>query len=349
MPAAKKPTGTVKAASLPKKVAAVAKPAVSKLVAPTRAPAKVSTGVSAAQLVNEAAPLLALVQEVSAAVQNAGGDESVRKAAIGAAATLRKAVEDFTSNQASQVVLGQMPLTRWRENLGLYTKQAKSMKQDAEERTSILYRIKHAVGGAAESAAASINAQIAALRKRYNEIAASRASVEKLKSSLRGKRISAAASEQLFGAPATRADATWAQLGTLLAQLEKGAKLITGGAPSPVGLGALPAVGAAGAVAAVAIAGSLAASLWAYYNHAGEVARSEISRLELDLVKQGKTAEVVQLRNLRNEADAKRQEADVSPFAAVATVARWAGIGLLAVGAGWVAREALKAQGARAS
>jgi hypothetical protein len=330
-------------APAPKKVAAVSAPS-SKAVP---AMAKVSSGVSLTQLVSEAAPLVALVQEVSHLVQNGGGDESVRKASQGAAATLRKAVEDFTSAQASQVALGQMSLTRWRENLALYTKQAASMKKDAQERTSVLYKLTHAVGGAAESAAGAINGKIAELRKRYNEIASSRASVEKLKASLRGKAISAAASAELFGAPAQRAEATWKQLGALLGQLEKGATLLTGGAASPVGLGALLPAGAAGAVAAVAIAGALAASLWAYYSHAGEVARSEVARLELTLVKEGKTAEVLQLRKLRNDADAARLDSEVSPFAALATAARWAGVGLLAVGAGWVAREALRPRGPR--
>lgn len=293
---------------------------------------------SLAALTAEAQPLLTLAAQVQQAAASAGGEESVRKAALGAAATYAKSVQDFATKQAAEVVAGRLPLPKWRENLALWRKQGESQLKDAQDRSSWLYKLRIAVGGKVEQATAAATAPIKELLTKVEALKKQRASVEALKAKLKGKRLSPEAQETLFGSAAARAEATWNQLLSIVSALQTGVKAITGSSPKPAGLGNV-VVGAGAAVATVAVAASLAAALLAYYSNASEVARSEISKLELELVKQGKGAEVEKLRQLRNEADKAREEGSATPFGAIGTAAKWIGGGLLVTGLVIGARE----------
>lgn len=337
---AKKPSTPARVAPPPKASTAAV---IVKAAAPAPVPAKASAGVDLAHLTAEAGELLQLADKAVAAANAAGGEESVRKAGIGAAATFAKAAQDFATTQAAEVIAGRLPLSKWRENLALWRRQGESVVKDAEERTSLLYRVAHAVAGGVEAGVNAVTDKVKALRAKFNEITSARASVAKLKASLQGRKVSAQVSAELFGEPFSRAEATFSQLASMVQALERGAAAITGkSSPGLSGLGAVPVIGAGAAVATVAIAGALASSLWSYYQHAGEVARNEIARLELELIKEGKGEEALAFRKARNEADKTRQESDPSPFASLAAVAKWVGGGLIVAGLGWAAREVIR-------
>jgi hypothetical protein len=299
---------------------------------------KAATGPSLPALTAEARPLLELAKQVQAAANAAGGEESVRKAALGAAATYSKSVQDFATKQAAEVVAGRLPLAKWRENLSLWRRQGESQLKDAQDRSSWLYKLRVAVGGKVEQAAAAATAPIKELLAKVEALKKQRSSLESVKAKLKGRKLSPEAQETLFGGPAARAEATWKQLLSIVSALQTGVKAITGSTPKPAGMGNV-VVGAGAAVATVAVAASLAAALLAYYSNASEVARTEVSKLELELVKQGKAPEVQKLRELRNEADKAREEGSASPFGAIGTAAKWIGGGLLVTGLVIGARE----------
>ncbi|WP_224371108.1 hypothetical protein [Hyalangium versicolor] len=300
-----------------------------------RVVAKVAPPVPAATLKAEVKPLLELAQKVAKAANEAGGEDSVKKAGIGAAATYSKTVQDFATKQIDEVVAGRLPVAKWRENLQLWLKQGQSQLKDAEERSSLWYRVSHAVAGKVEQGVTAATDKLKELKAKVAQLTGMRAELDKLRAGLKGKKLSTQASDTLFGAPASRAEETWKQLGTVMSALEKGASLVTGQST----LGSPLVVGAGAAVATVAVATSLAASLFAYYQNATEVARAEVAKQELTLVQQGKGAEVKELRTLRNEADKVRAESNESPFSALATSAKWVGLGLMAAGLAWGARE----------
>jgi hypothetical protein len=306
---------------------------------PGRVVGTITAGVRLVDLEAEAKAVRELAAKVTKAAEDAGGEEQVRAAGKGAAATFSKAVNDWATRQASEVVAGKAPLARWRDYKGNLEAQARSFLRDFEERGTWLYKLTSWVGSKVEAAADDVARRVRSVRAEYEKIGKVRARVEAMKRKLRGSKLSTVGTADLFGAPAQRAEETWQQLTRVLEGLERAAGLVTGGKATLTatkgdvklsGLGGLPVLAAGTVVATVAIAGSLAASLWSYYNHADEVARSEVARIELELVKAGRGAEVAQLRKLRTESDKARAEGlDASPFGALATVGRWVGGGLV--------------------
>jgi hypothetical protein len=311
----------------------------------------VTTGITLVQLQAEARPIVALAASAEAKAASAGGEDSQRKSAIGAARTLGRALLDWSTRQAGEVVAGKLALAKWREVGQLWKKQAESLIKDADERTSWLYKARSAVGGAAESAADAIVGKVRGLREQYNRIAALRATVEKGRKRLAGRTLPASVANDLFGTAAKNAEATFARLGTLLASLEKAVGLVTGtgtAKPSTVsGLGAVPVLAAGTVVATVTVAGSLAASLWAYFQHANEVTRAELAKLELELVREGKGADVAAMRAMRNEAEKNQQNDSSNPFATLSTIAKWAGATLVVGSVVALGRELVKANAGR--
>jgi NADH dehydrogenase/NADH:ubiquinone oxidoreductase subunit G len=316
----------------PVKVIVPAKAAATSAPKPTTpAPA----GVSFDSLTKEAQEVRDLVAELVTLVNKEDDDEPAARFAKGAAATLSKAVEAWATTQAAEVLTGVRPLSRWREYRADLKKQAEGQQTDAKGRAGFLTRAANAVGAKLSEAADEVNAKVRELREKYTKIVATRARVEAAKAKLDRAKMDAKTREELYGAPSAKAQASLEQLASILRAIETGAKAVTG-------LGALPVLGAGAAAASVAIALALASSLWAYFNHADELVRAEVARQEFELVKAGKGAEVEALRKLRNESDKARSEDNPSPFASLASVAKWVGFSLLGVAALGVGREVVR-------
>ncbi|WP_338866294.1 hypothetical protein [Myxococcus stipitatus] len=255
--------------------------------------------------------------------------------------------------QASEVVAGKRPLSRWRDYGRELAQMAESQLSQAKEESGLFTRIADAITGKVDQGVTAMAEKVRSLRSEYKRIGDVRARVAQARAVLKGKPVSAKAKEDLFGSAAARAEATWRQFETVLSGLEKAVGLVAGGGATLslsgdgddlelAGLGAVPVLAAGTVVATVALASSLGASLWAYFNHADEVARSELAKVELGLVAQGKGAEVEKLRALRNDSDKARAESQNNPFAALATAARWVGGGLLLGGVVLGVRELVR-------
>lgn len=297
---------------------------------------KSTATVTAAELAPEVKALQATVEKTRAALVKAGAtaEAKTRDELISAFNTFQKAVEQWGTTLLREVVAGAYPLWRWRAYRDDLVKQAEAMRSDFESATSWWSKALNWATSKVATLTDGLDKKVRELRARYKQIGEMRKRVQEARTTLRGKRLSPVAQGVLFGEPAANADAAWARLVSVMGALEQGLGLVTSGKAtlaatgkdfkieglspsSSQALGAVPVIAGGTVIAIVAVAGALTASLWAYYSHADEVTRSELHRLELELMASGKvgSADVLKLRKLRTESDKAREEGGVASAA----------------------------------
>lgn len=323
---------------------------------PRRGPGGILTGTQPAELEPEIRVVTAVVDALQAAVADAGFDEDLHRTLAAGINTYAVAVASWAGEQAQEVIDGKRLRSKWSEYGQTLLTQGGRFKEGLEEQSGFFGKVAAWIGSKLEAGVDAIGDKVAGLRRDLNTTASQRAAVLKARTVFAPKKaqLSATALDVLFGYPWDAAEAAWTKANDLVSALEAGVSMVRGGRASfeKAGddvrivalngsgrqlLGALPVLAAGTVLATVAICAALIVSVRAYYQHADEVTRAETATLELQLVKEGKGAEVTELRKLRNTAEDNRQ-----PDSLGETIAKAVAGGAVVVGGLWVGWKLLE-------
>lgn len=311
------------------------------------------TGIRPADLKPEIDVLSQEVDDLQSLVQQISEwDDDLRRTFEAAVNTQTVAVASWAGDQAQEVIDGVRPRGKWSDYGQTLLKQAQRVKQDLDEHSGWsgwFSNVVSWIGSKLETGVDAIGEKVAGLRRDLNTTGTQRAAVIQARTVFTPKkaRLSATALDVLFGYPWDAAEAAWGRANDLVSALEAGVSMVRGGrasfqkagddvqivalsGPGRQLLGALPVLAAGTVLATVAICAALIVSVRAYYQHADEVTRAETANLELQLVKEGKGAEVTELRKLRNTAEENRD-----PPSLAETIAKYTAGAAVAVGLGW--------------
>lgn len=263
--------------------------------------------------------------QVSQAINVSGAAEDVRRNHQTAAKAFSAAVESWAGVQANEVMAGKRKAATWEAyGLHLESEGAEHLKQVRDSGgwfTSVL----NWIGQGADDGVASLEGKVREVRAKVDALGAQRLRILEMRKALESHqlRLSTEVKDALYGVSFTGAETTWHQLTKLLGDLESSLSMVRGGRArlerdgGDVRVVALS--GAAeqvlGAVALVVVAGILGAvaALWAlvklysrWADHADEVGRQALENRRLDMVQEGRGAEVVKLAQLAAESEKAR-------------------------------------------
>lgn len=301
---------------------------------------------TAEQLAQEAAPVVEAAEELVSVAPRTGNSEDLTDDIVSTARTFRAAVASWTGRQAAEVVRGERPYSRWRLYGQELRQQIEAFTKEIQQTGAWWQRAFDALGRSLESFQSKLEAKVTALQSEVRNIGALRDAVMARRDVLQYHfaDLSEETLNLYYGDPGRAATAAWDRLVDLTEGLARTVAALRSGtlalertgdgdvlAVTPDdGLSGAPVV--VGLLALVAGAVALAASVRAYYTHADEVTRAEVARLELELVQQGRGAEVTELRKARTEADRARNANGTDPLATAGKVL--AG-GALLLGGAW--------------
>lgn len=268
----------------------------------------------------------ALLDQAAGVAERIGKSE-LRAAHLYSLRLLERAFANWKETQLNEVFAGTRPLERWTLYGAELVDGAKRVIRDAGESAAQFARIADFFGNAATAMLEPLAAQVRELRARVETLGKRRAKWEDARAKLANRPLSADARKLLFGTEAATAVTNLKNLGNIVVGLETGLSLLRSGKASlqktadgrdlsitplsgdaAMTLGATAPIVAAVTLGTIAVAMAITVSLKAYFDHADEVVRSELSKLELEAIKGGKGDEVIKLRELRNESDKQRGE-----------------------------------------
>lgn len=286
---------------------------------------------TAEQLAQEAAPVVAAVSDLQDAASGSGNSDDLRADNVEAATSYQAAVTSWIGFQAQEVLSGARPYSRWSAYGADLLKRIRAFADELRQSGHWWQQIADAVGRSADAAVSSLEQRVGALQSEVRSIGTLRDAVLERYEVLRQHAgdLSDEVIDLYYGEPGDLATAAWNRLVDLtdgmvrlVGALRNGTATLSTGPDGELqavaddqeeGLHGAPLV--IGILGAVAVIVALAAWVRAYYTHADEISRAETARLELQLTAQGKGDEVLALRKARTDADKARQNGEPDPLA----------------------------------
>lgn len=299
-----------------------------------------------------------LVAQVGGAVERVREEiagiwsESTRRTQETAAGTLYRAFDSWSTTQLEEVLTGKREPQRWIDWGKELIQIAASFAADAGSFLVRYSSLIDVLGNAAQAVKNLWDSQVQKIAELGQQLVAFRKERElllKQRKDLEGKPLSEEVRDLVYGAQAQQALAELGRFELVVQALQSAMSLVkSGGARlesdgsgdlrvvpttqlgAAVLLGAVPALAAGTVVATVAVAAALAVSLQSYFRTKNEKLSTELARLELELVADGKAEDVKKLRELRNETEKARAPDSIGAAVSIAKVIGTA----VAIGAG---------------
>lgn len=243
------------------------------------------------------------VERARKVVERVGAADQ-RAAALYGLSVSERAIKSWETTQLDEVLAGTRPLARWTAYGQDLAYGLELIIRDAGAFSAQFSGLANWLGDSANAILGPLEAQVAELRSRVDDLRKQQVSIEAARKELKDQPITDEARKVLFGLEASGAASNMATLGNLLVGLETGVSLLRSGKAkltrsadgkdvqitplsgvAQMALGAVPLVAAAVTIGTVATALAIAVSVKAYFGHADAIARTERTRLALDAAK----------------------------------------------------------------